>query len=204
MLVSSTEALLFDLGGVVFGIEFDNAFAHWADCAGMPADALMSRYRPDEWYERHERGEIEATEYFDALRRTFDISISDDQFAAGWNAVFQPEPEGLFDLLASIGSRMPIYAFSNSNVMHRQVWSRKYARTLALFRHVFVSCDLGLRKPDAAAFRHVTDSIGMKPESIMFFDDTEENVAGASKIGMSAVHVRNFDDVRTSVARFLE
>jgi FMN phosphatase YigB (HAD superfamily) len=201
---SSTEALLFDLGGVVFPVDFENALSHWAECAGIPAETLMSRYRPDESYERHERGEIEATEYFDTLRRVLDVELSDDQFAAGWNAVFEPEPEGLFELLASIGSRMPIYAFSNYNVMHYEVWSRKYVRTLALFRHVFVSCDMGLRKPDAAAFRHVTSSIGTKPENILFFDDTAENIQGARRIGMPAVQVRKFDDIKRNVTKLLE
>ncbi len=201
---SSTEALLFDLGGVVFGIDFESACSHWATHAGVPAETIKSRFRVDEWYERHERGEIGAAEYFDALRDTLGITISDEQLAAGWNAIFEEESAELFELFQSLGSRIPIYAFSNSNVTHQEFWERKYAKTLDLFREVFVSCDLGLRKPEAAAFRQVTACIGAEPEKLLFFDDTRENVDGARNIGMPAIQVRSITDIRINVTKFLE
>jgi len=195
---------LFDLGGVVFGIDFESACSHWATHAGVPAQTIKSRFRVDEWYERHERGEIGAAEYFDALRDTLGITISDQQLAAGWNAIFEDEPAEVFELFESLSSRIPIYAFSNSNVTHQDFWERKYAKTLGLFREVFVSCDLGLRKPEAAAFRHVAACIGTEPGKLLFFDDRAENVDGARDIGMSAVQVRGVAEVRVNVTEFLE
>ena len=195
---------MFDLGGVVFGIDFDSAFSHWATHAGVPLETIKSRFRVDECYERHERGEIGAAQYFDALRDTLGIRISDEQFADGWNAIFEPESAGVFELFQSLGSRIPIYAFSNSNVLHQEFWERKYAKTLGLFREVFVSCDLGLRKPEAAAFRYVAAFIGSEPENTLFFDDTRENVDAARDIGMSAIHVRSIADIRMNVMEFLE
>jgi putative hydrolase of the HAD superfamily len=200
---SSTEALLFDLGGVVFGIDFESACSHWASHAGVPAETIKSRFRVDEWYERHERGEIGASEYFDVLRNTLGITISDQQFAAGWNAIFEPESAEVFELFQRLRARIPIYAFSNSNAIHQEFWQRRYARTLALFREVFVTCDLGLRKPEAAAFRQVTACIGAEPEKVLFFDDTRENVDGARNIGMPGIQVRSITDIRINVREFL-
>ena len=195
--------MLFDLGGVVFRIDFRSAFEHWAGCAGVSAESIMVRYRVDHWYEQHEKGEIDATEYFDALRRTLEIDISDEEFAAGWNAIFHGEFSGAFELFQALASRIPIYAFSNSNVMHQRHWEIQYAKTLGLFREVYVSCDLGLRKPEVAAFRHVSESMGTDPERILFFDDTPENVDGARQVGMSAVRVREFADIHDRVQEFL-
>ena len=110
----------------------------------------------------------------------------------------------MFELFQSLGARIPIYAFSNSNVMHQVFWERKYAKTLGLFREVFVSCDLGLRKPESAAFRHVMAAIGTAPENVLFFDDTRENVDAARDIGMSAIQVGSITDIRTNVREFLE
>ncbi len=200
---SSTEALLFDLGGVVFEIDFDHAFAYWAAHAGVPVESLRPFYGIDLWYERHERGEIDAAAYFDALRDTLGIALSDEHFAAGWNAIFLQEVPGVSELLEDLGKRFPIYAFSNTNVTHQRHWEKKYAGTLDLFEEVFVSCELGLRKPESAAFRRVTSAIGVDPEAIMFFDDTHENVDGAREAGMRAIHVRSFDDVRESVAELI-
>ncbi len=63
---------MFDLGGVVFGIDFESACSHWATHAGVPAETIKSRFRVDDWYERHERGEIGAAEYFDDTRENVD------------------------------------------------------------------------------------------------------------------------------------
>jgi putative hydrolase of the HAD superfamily len=201
---SSTEALLFDLGGVIIDIDFENAFSHWAAQADVPVETIKSRYRVDAWYEQHERGEIEAAQYFDSLRDTLDISISDEQFAVGWNAIFEAEFAGVFELIRSLSTRIPVYAFSNTNAIHQKFWERKYAKTLGLFQQVFVSCELGMRKPESAAYRHVTACIGSEPENVLFFDDTRENVDGAREIGMSAVEVRSFADIRSNVTAFLE
>jgi putative hydrolase of the HAD superfamily len=200
---TSTEALLFDLGGVVFEIDFGRAFEYWAAHAGVPVETLRPFYGIDSWYERHERGEIDAAAYFDALRDTLGIALSDEHFAAGWNAIFLQEVPGVAELLEDLGGRIPIYAFSNSNVTHQRHWEKKYAKTLDLFEEVFVSCELGLRKPESAAFRRVSSAIGVGPEAIMFFDDTHENVDGAREVGMRAIHVRSFDDMRESVEELI-
>ena len=52
------------------------------------------------------------------------------------------------------------------------------------FRHIFVSGELGLAKPDAAIFRHVLEAIGAPPERCLFIDDAERNVAAAAALGM--------------------
>ena len=201
---ASTEALLFDLGGVVYDIDFESAFSSWANDAGVAVESIRSRFRMDACYEQHERGEIEAAEYFGALRQSLGIALSDEQLANGWNAIFKQEFAGAFELFQSLASRIPIYIFSNSNITHRECWQHKYANTLALFREVFVSCDLGLRKPEAAAFQQVTAFIGVEARNILFFDDTRENVDGAREIGMPAVHVRKFADLQSKVTEFLE
>ena len=132
------------------------------------------------------------------------VAESDQQFAAEWNAIFEPESAEVFELFQRLSARIPIYAFSNSNAIHQEFWERKYAKTLGMFREVFVSWELGLRKPEAAAFRQVAACIGSEPKKLLFFDDSAENVDGARDIGMSAVKVRGFADIRVNVMAFLE
>ena len=50
---------------------------------------------------------------------------------------------------------------------------------------------MGCRKPDAAAYRHVSRSIDLPCPRILFFDDAEENVQGARKAGMQALRVEH-------------
>jgi len=65
---------------------------------------------------------------------------------------------------------------------------------------VFTSCDIGLRKPEAAAFAHIVSEIGVPASRILFFDDTLENVEGARACGLQAVHVTSDETVKETLA----
>jgi HAD superfamily hydrolase (TIGR01509 family) len=49
--------------------------------------------------------------------------------------------------------------------------------------------DIGVRKPAPEAYRRAVDALGVRPERVVFLDDTPECVEGARAIGMCAVQV---------------
>jgi putative hydrolase of the HAD superfamily len=198
------DALLFDLGGVVMRLDWHRAFQRWGRASHVPPEALASLYSFDEHYERHERGEIGELDYYAALRRSLAIDIDDEEFRAGWSAIFTEPVNETVLLLKELKDRVPLYAFSNSNAAHHAVWNRKFRDALASFRRVYVSWEMGLRKPEPAAFDHIAHDIGVPAGRILFFDDTLSNVEGARAAGLQAVHVRGPDDVRNAVRPWLE
>ena len=121
--------------------------------------------------------------------------LSDAQFLEGWNTIFAGEMPGINALLARAGKRLPLYAFSNTNRPHVAHFSKPYADVLGHFREIFLSSAIGLRKPDAAAYDHVIKAIGVPAQRIVFFDDLAENIEGARKRGLTAVHVTSPNDV---------
>ncbi|MGE5615912.1 MAG: HAD family hydrolase [Bacillota bacterium] len=193
------EAVVFDLGGVLIELDFDRAFAHWAACASVAPETLRSRFRMDEAYERHERGEIDAAEYFRALRASLGLELTDEQIGAGWGSIFIREVPGIAPLLRRLSLQRPLDVFSNSNAAHEAVWSRQFAKTLEPFREVFVSSRLGKRKPTPEAFHAVAQAIDVPPERVLFFDDTAANVAGARAVGMQAVRVGSLGDIESAL-----
>ncbi len=195
------DALLFDLGGVVFEFDFEHALRHWAAFSPLPMAELRARFGFDEAYRRHERGEIAAATYFDGLRRTLQLDASDADIGAGWNAIFRAEISDTLDAIEAARRQRPCYAFSNTNAEHQRAWSAAYPRIATVFDRVFVSSEIGLRKPEPAAFAHVAEKIGVAPPHILFFDDLAENVEGAIGAGLQAVQVRSPDDVRAALAR---
>ncbi|GGO28203.1 HAD family hydrolase [Deinococcus humi] len=48
------------------------------------------------------------------------------------------------------------------------------------------TCSVGVHKPDAGAFLHAADALGVLPEEILFVDDRLENVEAARALGMRA------------------
>jgi HAD superfamily hydrolase (TIGR01509 family) len=193
------DALVFDLGGVLIDVDFNRAFAQWAAASGIESALLQSRFKVDDAYHRHERAEISGTQYFAALRESLGVDLDDSQFETGWNAILGAEIVSTTCLLPELLQQRPLYLFSNSNRTHHVCWERDYSGMLANFAEVFVSSEIGLRKPDAEAFMHVAGAAGLKPQRILFFDDTMENVKGARAVGMMAVHVTGTDSVINAI-----
>ena len=155
LLPHSADALLFDLGRVVLDIDFGKVAACWAGHAGCEPAQLVGRLKPNDAWRRHERGEISDAEFFESLRGSLGIAISDDQFLEGWNAIFTGEMPGVAAMLARAGERLPLYAFSNTNGAHVAHFSQAYAGVLGHFREIYLSSSIGLRKPEAEAYDHV-------------------------------------------------
>ncbi len=58
------------------------------------------------------------------------------------------------------------------------------------------SADIGVAKPDPAAYRHIADLLGLPVERCAFVDDTILNVDAAAELGMRAEHYRDADAFR--------
>jgi len=198
------KALLFDLGGVVIGIDWEHVFESWAKHSPLSPDEMCRRFKMDNAYEQHERGELSEAGYFAHLRPLLEFEGNDEAFRNGWNAVFVGEIEETVEVLRRLRSRIPLYLLSNSNPTHEAFWKGAHSDTIALFSKVFVSSTLGHRKPERAAFDMVARETGIELKSMLFFDDTLENVEGARAAGLEAVLVTGPTDVTQALSRYLQ
>jgi putative hydrolase of the HAD superfamily len=189
------DALLFDLGRVVLDIDFDRVLKVWAGDAGCAAAELAPRFVLDEEYHRHERGEIDDRAFFDSLRRRLGVPLSDAQLLHGWNAIFVGEMPGIEALLARAARQLPLYALSNTNPAHVAHFTKAYGSVLRHFRQLFLSSEIGHRKPAAAAYHHVLAATGVDASRLVFFDDLAENVQAAQTHGLIAFQVKSSEDV---------
>jgi putative hydrolase of the HAD superfamily len=196
----AVEAVVFDLGGVLLEVGFESVFASWAADAGMTAASIRERFHFDAAYQQHERGEINASQYFDSLRQSLNLDLTEEQFHRGWNECVRGEIPGVAALVGEFGARFPIYVFSNTNAAHYSDWGPRYQHLMQPFRRLFMSHEMGMRKPEVRAFEFIASEIGVSLPNILFFDDTAENISGARALGMQAVHVRDIGDIRSALA----
>ena len=191
----SADALLFDLGRVVLDLDFNRTLRSWAQHAACEPAQLARGFLRNELYHRHEKGEISDAAFFAGLRSALGFELSDQQLIDGWNAIFVGEMPGISRLLARAAQRLPLYVFSNTNAAHVAYFSAEFAEVLGHFREIFLSSTIGLRKPDAEAYDHVVQAIGVPANRIVFFDDLAENIEGARARGLTAVLVTSPEDV---------
>ena len=198
------DALLFDLGNVLIAFDFGRASAHWARAAGVPLDRVSTRLELGTTYHAYERGEIDDATYFAHLRDQLDLPLDDATLLQGWNAIFIGPVPGMPALVASLAERMPLHVFSNTSDAHQRYFSVAYADLFRPFRTVSCSHRLGQRKPTREAFDAVLDRIGLPADRVAFFDDLDDNVAGARAAGLQAFRARSVQDVEAALAERLE
>lgn len=196
---TKTQALLFDLGGVVFDIDFDRVFERWAAISELGFDEIKRAFHFDDAYRRHECGVITVDDYFAHVSKLLKLQPDHARISAGWNAMFLDEIDDTLELIESARQRFPCYALTNTNAAHEEKWAALFPRVVRSFDRIFMSHEMGRRKPDRDAFIHVANAIGVPPGTIMFFDDTLENVEGAKRAGLAAIHVCGPDDVRRAL-----
>jgi putative hydrolase of the HAD superfamily len=196
----TVEALIFDLGNVVIDIDFERIFKKWSFYSGVPVEIMQRTFQIDAAYEQHERGEIEGIEYHQHLEQTLEMRLSYEQFCEGWNDIMVAPIGNTVRLLESLRDRVPLFALSNANTLHKNYWEKSFHAELSHFEQVFVSSDLGSRKPEPAIYLRALELIGVEPENIIFFDDLAINVEAARALGMAAVQVHSPQDVENSIA----
>lgn len=193
--LAAVHAVVFDLGRVLIDIQPGRCLAHWAQHAGVPLAHLERTFVHDAPYESFERGEITFADYAAHLRTSLALTLSDAVLESGWNALLGDALPQAVDAIAAATARYPAYVFSNTNRTHEAVWRHSHANLLAPLQEIYVSSSLGMRKPEARAFRAVAESIGVAPGAILFFDDLAENVIASRRAGYQALQVRGPRDI---------
>ncbi|PHM62587.1 glucose-1-phosphatase [Xenorhabdus ishibashii] len=181
---------IFDLGNVIIDIDFKRVLAVWSNLSGTPLATLTSKFSLRELAEKHECGQISDTEFAERMCDEMEISLSFAQFAEGWNAIFidvRQEVIELMNKLRAQGHRVVV--LSNTNRLHIDYCSVHYPEITVSADFLYLSHELGMRKPNPDIFNYVLAAESMAAEQAIFFDDLLENVEAAKKSGIDAIHV---------------
>jgi putative hydrolase of the HAD superfamily len=119
--------------------------------------------------------------------------------------LFAAWPKGLYpgaqDLVASLVGRARTACLSNTNPIHTRLeWSGYHIGDL--FEACFFSHEMGLVKPDRAAFDHVVSGLDCRAEAILFLDDNTINVDAARAAGLNAERTRGPDEARRLLSTY--
>ncbi|CNH83131.1 phosphatase [Yersinia aldovae] len=181
---------IFDLGNVIVDIDFKRVLGVWSKLSSVPLATLSERFTMGEVFQQHERGEISDEDFARQLSDEMGLSLSFEQFAEGWQAVFvalRPEVVAIMHKLREEGHRVVV--LSNTNRLHCNYWPQHYPEVAAAADHMYLSQDLGMRKPEARIYQHVLHAENIPAEQAVFFDDIEANIIAARIEGMTAIHV---------------
>ncbi len=183
---------IFDLGNVIVDIDFNRVLGAWSDFSRVPLATLKQNFVMGEAFHRHERGEISDEEFAKALCEEMALPLSYEQFSTGWQAVFvalRPDVIDIMHKLRAKGDRVVV--LSNTNRLHTTFWPEQYPEIRAAADHIYLSQEMGMRKPESRIYQQVLTLEGFSAENAVFFDDNAENIAGAERVGITSILVAN-------------
>jgi glucose-1-phosphatase len=187
------ELVLFDLGGVLVDVPGARAMLELTGISS--ADDLWRRWLTCRWVRRFESGGCSETEFAAGVVADWQLELT----PAAFLEAFQDWPAGPLpgaaELVAQTRANVATGCFSNTNALH---WhSHIGAWPLAgLFDWRFLSFELGLLKPDIAAFARVAGLLRVPVERVLFLDDNAVNVEGAVAAGFQAARAVGVDEAR--------
>jgi putative hydrolase of the HAD superfamily len=188
------DILLFDLGGVLIELNGVAQMREWAQIASD--EELWRRWLASPSVRQFETGLATRDEFAAALCAEFALPIGAADFLAAFALWPSRAFPGAHDLLTALATRHRLAVLSNNNVIH---WER-ISRDMGLgdyFSATFLSHEIGLIKPDRAAFEHVVTALGCAPDRILFLDDNLINVEQARDVGMVAHRVAGVEEAAT-------
>jgi putative hydrolase of the HAD superfamily len=191
------QTIVFDLFGVIARTQSEAAQRRLEELAGVAGPAFWTAYwagRPV--YDAGQRSADYWAGVADRLGVRFDAATVDaliEVDLASWTEA----DERMVELVAELaGQGRSLGLLSNIIEDLVPVFEGRHGRWLSLFAARTYSCQIGVVKPDPRAYQICAEQLGVRPEDVLFFDDSEPNVVGARASGMTAEVFVSPDQVR--------
>lgn len=203
MIKTETEAIIFDLGGVLINLDYQLTSKAFIDLGLTDFDATYSQLQQTDLFDRFETGAISSFHFINRLLDQLPQGTSGNKVVHAWNAMILDFPEERLLWLLKMKQRYRIFLLSNTNTLHMEAVRRSLERTIGhqrledYFEQVYLSCEMGLRKPNPEIFSRVCDEQGLNPATTVFIDDSPQHVEGAASIGLQALHLKPGEAVQS-------
>ncbi|RPD44996.1 HAD family phosphatase [Hymenobacter sediminis] len=181
--------LLFDFGGVIINIDY--ALTREA-MRRYGASIEFTQAAQAELFDLMETGRLTPEEFRKGLREHYQLTATDAELDAAWNAMLLDVPAERLALIAELRAQGHQTALlSNTNQIHieeinrrlREQYSFEHGIADALDR-VFYSQEVGWRKPGEEIFRHALEQMNWKAEETLFIEDSPQHIETARRLGL--------------------
>ena len=187
------KATIFDVGGVLIRTRSRAGREKWATRFGLDPWEFEKFVFSGESGQQAQLGQKTTDDHWQWLGQYFNLTETElagmryDFFAGDY--LNQPLVEYI-RRLRQTGLRTGL--LSNYMDDARTVWTDVHP-FITHFDGIVISAEVGVVKPNPQIYHLALDSVKVQPEEAVFIDDFPENIAGAKKVGLQAIHYTNPD-----------
>ena len=191
--MKNIDNIIFDLGNVILNIDYQNTIDAFEKIGVPNASSFYSKSSQLNIFNQLETGHISNQNFVLEIQKIVP-KASASQIINAWNAILQDLPNERLEILKNIKDRFSIFLLSNTNSIHVEkiidkLGEKKYEEFYNLFKKVYYSHQVNLRKPNADIFKLVIKENCLSIKNTLFIDDSIQHIESAKKIGLQTYHL---------------
>lgn len=200
--------LLFDMGGVVFNQNTEEAFRRFQQ-AGIDTDYYMGKYGQKDFFLDLEAGKIDAAEFCRRMSDVVGRNVSWDEAQHCWLGFFDGVPEERLRNLELLRKDHHLCLLSNTNPFimaytRSKQFSKEGKPITDFFDTFFCSYEMECCKPDDEIFLKALEHDHMLPQECLFIDDSQTNCDAAVKLGFHVLRSKSNSDWMPGITEIIE
>lgn len=185
------DTVFFDIGGVVVDAPMERYRTLGAEVFGCREEHLVQCSA--EFLPLLEMGKMTSAEFWESVGKKLAFmgmgrEVEGWRFKGFWEGIMLETlslHRDVVEVCVKMRSKATVAALSNTIQEHALVLQKH--GVYQTFNPVILSCQVGMRKPNADIFRKAAELTKSKPARCLLIDDLEENIEGAKKAGFQAL-----------------
>jgi glucose-1-phosphatase len=187
---SSIRHIIFDLGGVLFDIDYQRPVTAFARLGYGGFEQLYSQAGAHPLFEQLETGHVSPAGFVEQMIALATKSVTGADILSAWNSILLQFRQASMQYLRQLQPHYQLYLLSNTNAIHLvqiQSLCRQQTGQMSLndfFTKAWYSHEVGMRKPNADIYQFVLQDGGLPPQETLFIDDSVQNIEAAQRLGI--------------------
>ena len=188
------KTVIFDLGGVIYDVDYNKTINAFKALGIDRFEEVYAKAGQSDLFNDLEEGKISSEVFVERINKLSGYDITSSEIFNAWNDMLLGFMPDALDCLKRLSSNYRIFLLSNTNEIHIQEIEKRvgcafFSDFCSLFEKVYLSHELGLRKPHTDIFKYILEEQGLKANETLFIDDSIQHIEGAIKAGLQAHHL---------------
>ncbi len=179
--------IIFDFGGVLYDIDYQLSSSKLESYSQIDSVKITLGDIID-LPTKFEKGQITESEFRNEVINQYKLNCNEIEFDKAWNAMLLGIKAEAPAFLDTLKSNYNIVLLSNTNSIHFRYFYPESSGLLERFSRVYLSFEIGMRKPDIEIYKYVCENSFFEPSETLFIDDNLSNLNGALRCGLQIFH----------------
>ncbi len=205
--ISMIKAIIFDIGGVIQGLDWSFIVNSLLDLKGdLEINTFRSAFYHDKknFFDLYALSKISKEDFWGMVASRLNIDKKNiDKLSEKFELLYSFVNNDIIDLIKALKYNYKLFTLSNScpEIERKIIKDNIYPH---LFDKMYFSHITGKRKPDQEAYLQITAENLIKPEECIFIDNDAKNILGAKSIGMNAILISSPDLLKRDLFALLQ